>query len=117
MFLTVMVMLSMTMTFAEGEKMNGVDNANAYNMTVNYASLSRALDLTSEQLAAVEEIHEMFCADMTSIASANKSSRKAMMNNAVMKNLREMHYVLDNKQYRTYVKLLNITINNRGLNL
>ena len=35
-FLTVMALLSMTMTFAENEKLNSVDNANAYNMSVNY---------------------------------------------------------------------------------
>lgn len=114
--LTVVAMLSMTMTtLAEGVEMNNVDNVNAYDMTVNYRSLSRALNLTEEQLAAVEEIHEVFCADMMSIAAANKDARSAMTNNAVMKNLREMHYVLDNKQYRTYLRLLNVTINNRGL--
>ena len=103
-------------TFAEGEEMNNVENVNAYDMTINYSSLARALDLTETQLVAVEEINTMFCADMLSVGAANKESRKAMMNNAVAKALREMHYVLDSKQYRRYLMLLNATLNNRGLN-
>ena len=116
-FLTVVAVLSMTMTtFAEGEEMNNVDNVSAYDMTVNSKSLARALDLTDDQLVAVEEINAVFSADMLSVAAANKEARKAMMNNAVAKTLREMHYVLDNGQYRRYLMLLNTTINNRGLN-
>ena len=115
-FLTVIAVLGITMTtLAEGEEMNNVDNVSAYDMTVNYNSLRRALSLTDEQLTAVKEIHEVFCADMTSIAAANKEARVAMTGNAVKKNLREMHYVLDNHQYRTYLRILNVTINNRGL--
>lgn len=110
-------MLSIAMTVnAEEEKMNGVDNVNAYDMTINYASLARTLDLTDEQREAVELIHGMFCVDMASVGASSPESRKAMMNNAIVKNLREMHYVLDNGQYRKYLMLLNATVNNRGLN-
>ena len=113
----VVAVLSISMTVnAEEEKMNGVDNVNAYDMTINYASLGRALDLTDEQLEAVEEIHGAFCVDMVSVGASSKESRKAMMSNAIVKNLREMHYVLDKGQYRKYLMLLNATINNRGLN-
>ena len=116
-FLTVMAVLGIAVTtFAEGEKMNGADNASAYEMTVNYASLSRTLNLTDEQAEAVEEIHGAFCADMAAIASADKASRRAMMDNAVVKELRMLRLVLDRDQYRKYLMLLNATINNRGLN-
>lgn len=113
----VVAVLSISMTVkAEEEKMNGVDNVNAYDMTINYASLARTLDLTEKQLEAVEEIHGTFCVDMASVGASRRESRKAMMGNAVAKNLREMHYVLDRAQYRKYLMLLNATINNRGLN-
>ena len=112
-----MAVLSMAVTtFAEEEKVDGVDNASAYYMTVNYASLGRTLNLTDEQAEAVEETHGAFCADMAAIASADKASRRAMMDNAVAKELRWMRMVLDNGQYRKYLMLLNATINNRGLN-
>ena len=117
MFLTVVAVLGMCVTtFAEGENMNNVDNVKAYEMTTNYTSLGRALNLTESQMADVKEIHDVFCSDLATIAYANESARKAMLNNAVKKELREMHHVLNNEQYRTYVMLLNTTLNNRGLN-
>ena len=35
---------------------------------------------------------------------------------AINRNLSYMHRLLDEDQYREYVKLLNVTLNNRGLN-
>ena len=109
-------MLSMTMTFAEDENLNKVENVNAYRMEVNYSKLGEALNLSSDQMEAVQCIHDAFCADMISVAAANKESRKAMMKNAINKDLRFMRYVLDEKQYKKYLMLLNTTLNNRGLN-
>jgi hypothetical protein len=53
---------------------------------------------------------------MMSVAAANKESRKTMMMNAISKDLRYMRIVLDSKQYKKYLLLLNFTLNNRGLN-
>ena len=39
-----------------------------------------------------------------------------MVNKAIEKDLKYMHYILDRDQYRKYLLLLNATINNRGLN-
>ena len=39
-----------------------------------------------------------------------------MVQSAVKKDLTYMRYVLDEKQYRKYETLLNVTFNNRGLN-
>ena len=46
----------------------------------------------------------------------NEEDRKALVEKAVLKELRYMNYLLNDKQYRTYVMLLNTTLNNRGLN-
>ena len=116
MFLMVVVMLSMTTMFAEEEKMNGVESAKVYDMSVNYVKLAQALRLTSDQMDAVQDVHEAFVADMKSAAAASDDSRKAMMKNAIKKDLRNMHWVLDHDQYRSYVRLLNLTLVNRGLN-
>lgn len=115
-FLTVMAVLSMTMTFAENEELNTVSNANAYKMSVNYDKLADALDLTFDQLEAVQDIHSEFCADMMNAGSANASERKAMVKEALAKDLKHMRSVLSGEQYHTYLKLLNATIVNRGLN-
>ena len=115
-FITVVAVLSMTMTFAEEEKMTAVENTTAYEMTINTTKLSRALGLTAEQYAEVDEINKAFSADMTSVAAADKGSRKAMMANAIKKDLRGMHSVLTREQYKMYLRILDATINNRGLN-
>lgn len=115
-FLTVMAALSLTMTFAEDEKLNATNNANAYNMSVNYDKLAESLGLSTDQAEAVEDIHTSFCAEMMNAANADKDERKALVNKAVLKDLKHMRYVLTNEQYRKYCMLLNTTFNNRGLN-
>lgn len=116
MFLTVMAVLSMTVTFAENEELNTVNNASAYKMSVNSNKLAYALGLTLDQLEAVEDINSEFCADMMNAGNATQSERKAMVDKALKKNLKHMHFVLSDGQYHKYLALLNATIVNRGLN-
>ena len=115
-FLTVMAVLSMTMTFAENEELNTVNNANAYKMSVNYDRLADALDLSLDQQEAVQDIHSEFCADIMNAGSANTDERKALVKKAINKDLKHMRCVLSDYQFRTYLALLNTTITNRGLN-
>lgn len=115
-FLTVMAVLSMTMTFAENEELNTVSNANAYKMSVNYSKLADALGLSLDQQEAVQDIHSEFCADMLNAGNANDDERKDMVEKALTKDLKHMRSVLSDNQYRTYLMLLNTTIVNRGLN-
>ncbi len=116
MFLTVVAVLGMTMAFAENEKLNTANSAEAYNMSVNYASLSNCLGLSYDQAEAVEDIHSSFCAEMLNAANADAGERKEMVKKAVEKDLRYMRAVLTEDQYQKYLVLLNATFNNRGLN-
>ena len=109
--------LSMTMTFAENEEAKNVNNVEAYDMSVNMRKLSVALGLTTDQMEAVENIHNYFNAEMQLAALADEADRKAMVKKAVERDIKWMHYVLDQKQYRTYLMLLNTTLNNRGLSV
>ena len=106
-FLTVVAVLSMTMTFAEDEKLNNVESAKAYNMEVNYGKLADFLGLSSDQLEAVQDIHTSFCADMLNAANANSDERASMV--------KYMRNVLTGDQFRKYLMLLNVTFNNRGI--
>lgn len=110
-------MLSMTMAFAENEEAKSVANVEAYDMSVNMRKLSVALGLTTDQMEAVESIHNTFNAEMQLAAQADVEDRKARVEKAVERDIKWMHYVLDDKQYRTYLKLLNTTLNNRGFDL
>lgn len=114
-FLTVIAVLSMTMTFAEDEKLNSVDNAKVYNMEVNYTKLADYLGLSLDQLEAVQDVHTSFCADMLNAANANTDERKTMVDSAVEKDLKYMRNILTGEQFRKYLMLLNVTFNNRGI--
>ena len=116
-FLVMIAVLSMTMTFAENEETKSVQNVEADDMSVNMRKLSVALGLTTDQMEAVENVHNYFAAEMELAAHADDADRKAMVKKAVDRDIKWMRYVLDQKQYRTYLLLLNTTLNNRGLNV
>jgi len=116
-FMMTLAMLSMTMTFAENEETKNVTNVEAYDMSVNMRKLSVALGLTTDQMEAVESIHNTFNAEMQMAAQADEADRNEKVYKAVERDIKWMHYVLDNKQYRTYLTLLNTTLNNRGLSV
>jgi len=116
-FLVMIAMFSMTMTFAENENTKSVNNVEAYDMSVNMRKLSVTLGLTTDQMEAVENIHNTFKAEMNLAAQADDADRQEMVKKAVERDIKWMHYVLDQKQYRMYLTLLNATLNNRGLNV
>lgn len=113
--LTLMAVLSMTMASAN-EKNTIVDNnAQAYDMTVNYTKLAKCLGLDFDQMDAVQMIHNHFCEEMKNAAEAPEEERAELLKKAVLRDLRYMHSVLDRRQYRKYQQLLNVTLINRGL--
>lgn len=113
--LMVVAMLTLTMAHAENEEARSTNNVEAYDMKVNFRKLALTLNLNADQMDAVEEIHNSFCQDMMLAAYANKDEREAMVDVAVKKDVRYMRYVLDRDQYRKYLMLLNLTLQNRGL--
>jgi len=113
--LTLVAMMTITMANAENEEKNTVQVANAYDMTVNMRKLAVALGLTLDQMEAVEDIHRNFQNEMMLAASAEKDERGELVDKAVKKDLRYMHYVLTQKQFKTYQLLLQTTLVNRGL--
>jgi len=116
MILTLVAMLSMTTAFAEGESAMNVNNTAAYELNVNMNKLSQALNLEDDQKEAVAEINHTFAAEMMFAAQYSKEDRKKLVNRAIENNVKWMRYVLNDKQMRTYLSVLNTTINNRGLN-
>ena len=116
MMMTLVAMLSMTTVFAEGENTNAVANVEAYKMDVNMDKLSKVLNLAIDQREAVENIHHIFNTEMVHAAQYGNNDRDAMVKRAIDTDVKRMRYVLSEDQMRTYLLLLNTTINNRGLN-
>ena len=111
----VVAMFTMTMSFAENENNSALNSVEAYDMTVNMRKLAVTLDLNSDQMEAVQDIHTAFCNDMMLAAYAQNDERKELVDQAVKKDVRYMRYILDEKQYKKYLTLLNATLQNRGL--
>ena len=116
MFLTLVAMLSMTTAFAEGDKVANVDSVEAYELNINMNKLSVALGLADDQKEVVESIHHTFGAELMFAAQYSNNERRMYLDRAISNDVKWMRYVLTDNQMRTYLKLLNATINNRGLN-
>ena len=116
--LTVAAVMSMTLAFAAGENDNNntTTNTNAYKFNVSTYALSRALNLDFDQVDVVEDINRTFATEMMNASVAEGSERESKVQCAIKKDLSYMRYILNDRQYREYVKLLNVTLNNRGLN-
>ena len=104
MVLAVAMFAMATATFAADEETNATA---AYNMNIKMSSLADALSLNIDQVEAVADVHKNFTADMMNAATAKGEDRSAMIDKAVLKDLKYMHVILDNSQYRKYVMLLN----------
>ena len=105
----------MTTAFAEGENAASVNNVEAYELNVNMNKLSSALNLADDQKEAVAEIHHTFASELMFAAQYGSNDRKALVDRAIENDVKWMRYVLNDKQMRTYLTLLNTTLNNRGL--
>ena len=112
MIMAVAMFAMATTTFAAEENTNATA---AFNMNVKMGSLANALSLNLDQAEAVADVHKNFTADMMNAATATAEDRAAMIDKAVIKDLKYMHSILNNTQYRKYVMLLNATLVNRGL--
>ena len=107
-------LLSMTTTFAADENASAAATA-AYNMNIKMGPLADALSLNIDQVEAVADVHKNFTAEMMNAAIAPAEERDAMVGKAINKDLKYMHTILSEKQYRKYLMLLNVTLKNRGL--
>ncbi len=118
--LTVVAMMTLTFGYAEngsnGTESNRVENrTERYDMNFDMRRLAVKLDLNSNQMEAVEAIHDCFYNDMQEAATARGFERRHLVHRAVRKDAHQMHRVLNDKQFNTYMMLLMTTLHNRGL--
>lgn len=112
--LMAVAILSMGTAFAGNGEAKAIREM-ASNVTANYGRLAQVLNLTTEQYEVVGIIQENFRDDMRSASFASSEKRQERFEKALRRDLNCMHSVLTQKQYRTYLTLLNLTLVNKGL--
>ena len=83
---------------------------------VNRSQLSKYLQLTSGQRKEVSDICDYFEEQMED-ATRSQSRKTERMRKAVYGNLKLMKRTLDEKQYKSYLRLMQTTLNNKGIDL
>ncbi len=83
---------------------------------INVSKLGQFLNLTSLQNEEVANITEFFNEQMVK-ATSTKKNQDAKLHTAVYGNLKLMKQTLTKEQYSKYVKLMNATLKNRGIEL
>ena len=115
MILLVVAMMSMTMTFAKTEKVQSVSTDKSYEIKIDMRRLGETLGLTFDQIEMVEGIYDNFNSEMRKAATEKWYKRGAIIDRAVRKNVKDMHDVLNDKQYHTYLQLFGTTLRNWNL--
>jgi hypothetical protein len=103
--------------FAEDNNVAEVESVEKYDFNVNTRKLASFLELSEDQIEAVEQVTSELSNDMKFAFYENtKETRQRVAKNAIEKNVNYMSYILTHEQYRNYLKVLNITLRNRGFN-
>ena len=98
---------------------NGVNDSTVvakWDGSINKAKLNKYLKLNSVQGEEVADICDYFQEQMK---IANRSTKNAdqKVRNAVYGNLKLMKKTLNDKQYADYVRLMALTLRNKGINI
>ena len=118
-FLMMVMMLTMSVySFAEDNSATNLAKTEKYELKVNHRKLAYALNMSKDQMEMSDEIISELERDMVfaSCMDTEDSSEKIVAN-AVKKNIRFMSYILNNKQYRKYLMLLNLTLEHKGFDI
>ena len=113
-FLLVAATMAMTASFAETEEQNAMQKVENFDMSFDMRRLAVTLGLTTEQMEVVSDIQNNFNDKMQSAAKAEFKERADLVDKAVTKDVHDMYYILNDKQFNTYLQLLNATLRNRG---
>ena len=108
--LTLVAMMAVTFSFA---KSNEADKR--FDMSCDIYRLSVVLDLDEHQMDAVEAIHDDFSTEMQSLSTLKGPQQRFRIHQSVRKEAHKMRQVLNDKQFRDYMRILRVTLRNRNL--
>ena len=116
MILLAVALMTMTGSFAKTETEDAVQRMEQkYDMTFNVRRLAVTLDMTCEQMEAIQGIQDNFNAEMKEAAKARGFMRHLLTDKAVSKDVRNARYILNDKQFDAYLQLLRTTLHNKGI--
>lgn len=105
-------------SFADDSNATKVDNIERYEFKFNHRRLACVLDMSLDQMEMSESIWNQFFNEMMLAATIeNEESRDKSVSEAVKRNVRYMRYILNDEQYRKYLTLFNLTLQNRGFDI
>jgi hypothetical protein len=118
-FIMLVMLFTMSVySFAEDNNATEIERIERYNVKVNTKKLADYLQLSSDQMDSVETITDEFSNDLMFAAVQNgEATRKAITKNLLDKNIKYMSYILNKEQMHKYLAVLNVTMNNRGINI
>ena len=108
-----MILATVCTSYANESDSNKFNNVH---ISLTAKQLSIPLNIKKEQVDMVDYTMEQLDVMTTSIENeASEQVRSKMFYNAINNNLRLMSGILTKDQYKVYLRLLNITLINRGL--
>lgn len=124
-FLMLVMMFTMAVySFADNNdasvmKTNNIElNVKKFEMGINHRRLACVLGMSIDQMESTEAVIKQLQDNMALAGELkNEESSNRMVANAVKVNLKHMHYLLNEEQYRKYVMLLNLTLMNKGFEI
>lgn len=117
MIIAVVAIIMATATINAQEKLDTVNNVTPinYDFNINMRSLSRYLNLSADQMDAMEYASDNFGSSVKRLERTKVEKRGARMQKALNINLAFAHKFLDDAQYRKYLALMNNSLRNKGL--
>lgn len=82
---------------------------------MNFAPIYRFLQLQDNQYEEFYRIHKDITQSLDYLSKKKEKGVKSF-NNHMNVDLRNSYYILDKEQYHKYLRVLNVTLANRGLN-
>ena len=118
-FIMLVMMLTMSVySFAEENTATKIAETEKYELKISHRKLAYILNMSSDQIEMSNDIISEFERDMVFASVMDtEESRSAVVANAVKKNIKYMHYILNENQYKKYLMLLNLTLEHRGFDV
>jgi hypothetical protein len=117
--ISVVTMMMVTFGYAEtnqGRRMMMMDRQPvSYDMSFDVNRLADKLDLDADQMEMVQVIQNCFNNEVQEAATTRGMQRRHLIHQAVRKDVQQMQRVLNDEQFGTYMMLLGVTLQNKGL--